>query len=75
MSAARLLLQVTVGLSPTMPTPAKCRQWSYTSDDYERDKGQGMVDLIHLTEQARDYAHSQMDPRTNNYVRLEWTWL
>jgi hypothetical protein len=75
MPAARVILQVSVGLSPDMLIKDKCRSWSYTSDDYERDREQGMVDLAAICDEATRYARSQMNPRSNNYVRLDWIWL
>lgn len=74
MIAAKLLIHVVVGLSPDMPISERCKSWSYTNVDYEKDRRDGAI-FKSMCDEASTYAREQMQPATNNFVRLEWIWL
>lgn len=72
--ALKLMIEVTVGLSPTMPIDERCRRWTYTSLDYEADREDAVI-FRRLCDEAMAYAREQMHPAYNNYVRVDWTWV
>ncbi len=81
--AAKAFFVVTAGIIPQEPIPELCRQWGYTSRDYEADKAaiDGMAGAPAATKfeecqtQALEHARGLIDPRRVNWVRLEFIWV
>lgn len=76
-AATKCLISVHVGLASEMLIPERCRSWCYTSDDYAKDNSPDAEEFRfrRMIDEASDYAHSQMNPTANNFVRLEWVWV
>lgn len=60
--------------------PEYTKQWSYNSDDYEKDvvrtdDGDTPSIFEKLLKEAHDYAISITNPRFLNWVRVDWIWI
>lgn len=68
--------QVTAGIMPDRPMHQLTRTWTYTSVDYDEDVKSGETALFDKARDgATDYVKSLQDPRTCNWVKLEWLWV
>lgn len=74
----KAILRVTAGVIPGQPMAEYAKLWSYTSDDYEKDRetpqDQPTIFSRYLDE-AHDYAKGLSNPAYVNWVRVEWLWI
>lgn len=78
MTGCKALFTVTAGVIPGTANPEHSKQWSYNSDDYEKDahtpQDQPTV-FSRMLQEAHDYAMGLSHPAYLNWVRVDWMWL
>lgn len=69
---------VKAGLTPTMIIPDYSKQWFYTGDDFQLDKGvpqDQKTKFAEMDEAAHQYAREITNPAWVNYVWVEFLWV
>lgn len=78
MARAKAFFEVTAGVIPGTPMPEYSKRWSYTDEDYGKDKevppDQTTIFSTRLQE-AHDYAMGLSNPTYVNWVRVDWIWV
>jgi len=69
----RCAWEVTAGLIPEKPIPEYSRSWIVTSEVYYSPDGPKFCE--DFQKQALDYVKSLQDPRSLNWVKLDWIYL
>lgn len=72
MEPARCAWEVTAGLIPGQPMPEYTKRWVLTAYEWKSPRGGDL--LLERMGSAMAYAVSMQNPRTRNWVRLDWVW-
>jgi hypothetical protein len=63
---------VTAGLVPGQPIAQYTKQWWFTDEEYNASNSREIWEQ--RTKEAEEYAAALRDPRSLNWVRMEWIW-
>jgi hypothetical protein len=78
MNACKAILEVNAGVVPGIGIGEYTKCWSYTSDDYEKDrvtpKDQATI-FSRFLDEAHDYAKGLSNPAYVNWVNVHWLWV
>lgn len=78
LQAAKAIISVYAGVIPEIGIAEYTKQWSYTSEDFEKDRNtpqdQPTIFSTRLKE-AHDYAMGLSNPAYVNWVRVDWMWI
>jgi hypothetical protein len=78
MQAAKALFEVRAGVVPGIGMSEYTRQWSYNSDEFEKDKAtpadQPTIFSTRLNE-VHEYAKGLSNPAYVNWVHVDWIWI
>ncbi len=72
MEAARCAWEVTAGIIPGQPMPEYSRRWGLTSKQWESAGNVALYNSCLVA--AMEYARYLMEPRSLNWVRVDWIW-
>jgi hypothetical protein len=80
----RCAWEVTAGVIPGQPMPEYTRRWFLTGETWERENAMSDEEFkkecpdgstfLRFRDEADDYAKHLHDPRSLNWVRVEWIW-
>jgi hypothetical protein len=84
-NALRASIEVHAGVIPGQPIPKYSKRWDLISDVWEREDAMsdeefaiahpdGKSTFFKMNEAAHEYARTLQDPRSFNWVRVDWVW-